>query len=112
VIREQHSGDPLQHFHVFKRGALTVVGFEMKHLAQGQDSQACHDQLSLLLQTENCRNLVVDLSKVDMMSSWILGVLVALRNRGVDVFVYRPSVEMRQELRLTHIDQLIRVRGE
>jgi len=49
---------------------------------------------------------------VPVVSSWILGVLAAIRNHGVQVELYHPSADMREVLDVTHLDQFLHVRNQ
>jgi anti-anti-sigma regulatory factor len=100
-----------RYFHVFKRGQLTVIGFEGKHLASSLRATDCLHYLLQVLDDTGCQILVVDLAEVEAISSWILGVLAAVRKRGIEVHVYHPSLGIREILDATHFDELLKVRG-
>jgi hypothetical protein len=71
------------YFHVYKTGKLTVVGFEAKHLSEPQCQAACRDQLLRLTGSHACKTLVVDLMDVSVVSSWVIGVLAAVKKYGL-----------------------------
>lgn len=58
-----------------------------------------------------CEVLVVDLLDVGIISSWILGVLAAIKKSGVQVELYHPSPEMQDVLKVTNLDNYLHVRG-
>lgn len=99
-----------RYFHVFKRGAVTVIGFEAKHLADRNSLDACRDSLLTLVDKQLCQILVVDLSDVGLISSWILGVLASVQQRGIEVHLYHPNPEMEGVLHVTKLDELMKVR--
>ena len=99
-----------EYFHVFKTGRLTVIGFEGKQLSDFSSVSTCRDSLLNLLDGPECELLVVDLMDVGVVSSWLLGVLAAVRQRGIEVHVYHPSKEIRRVLNSTRFDELMTVR--
>lgn len=99
-------------FHLYKRGRLSVVGFDGRRLNDPRQATACRDQLLHLVEHHDCQVLVVDLTEVDIVSSWILGILAAIKRCGVDVQLYHPSPEIRGVLSVTHLDELLTVRHE
>jgi len=100
------------HFHVYKTGKLTVVGFDAKHLSEPSSQAACRDELLLLVGNHACEALVVDLMDVSVVSSWVIGILAAVKKHGVDVELYHPSADIREILRTTHLDDLLHIRHD
>ena len=98
-------------YHVYKRGKLTVVGFDGRRLNDESQASQARDQLLHLIDHHDCQVLVVDLMDVSIVSSWILGILAAIKQQGVDVQLYHPSEEIRDVLSVTHLDQMLPVRG-
>lgn len=101
-----------QGFHIFKRGKLTVIGFDGRLLNEAAHANACRDRLLDLVDHHDCQVLVVDLMEVGIVSSWILGILAAIKQHGVDVQLYHPSPEIRDVLSVTHLDSMLSVRHE
>lgn len=97
-------------FHVYKRGKLTVIGFDGRVLNNTSQAGKCRDHLLELVDHHDCQVLAVDLMDVDIVSSWILGILAAIKSRGVDVQLYHPSPEIRGVLSVTHLDEMLPVR--
>lgn len=97
-------------FHVFKRGKLTVIGFDGRLLNNSSHANECRDRLLELIDHHDCQVLVVDLMEVGIVSSWILGILAAIKQHGVDVQLYHPSPEIRDVLSVTHLDSMLPVR--
>lgn len=100
-----------RYFHVFKQGKLTVIGFEGKHLANSPRAADCVRNLLQILEETGCRVLVVDLMQLEIVSSWILGVLATVRRCGIKVHVYHPSLEICDVLHATRFDELFSIRG-
>lgn len=99
-------------FHVYKTGKLTVIGFDGRGLGDPVISETCREGLLRLVDRHACEVLVVDLMDVGIVSSWILGILAAVKSRGVRVELYHPSAEIREVLSMTRLDELLHVRHE
>ncbi len=97
-------------FHVYKRGRLTVVGFDGRQLNDAVLVETCREQLLDLCNEVDCHVLVVDLMEVEIVSSWILGVLAAIHRAGVQVELYHLSPDMRGVLSQTRLDRLLHER--
>jgi anti-anti-sigma factor len=97
-------------FHVYKQGKLTVIGFDGRTLRDASQADVARDGLLELIQHHDCQVLVVDLMDVEVVSSWILGILAAIKQCGVDVELYHPSPEIRDVLSVTHLDSMLHVR--
>lgn len=99
-------------FHVFKTGKLTVIGFDGRWLSDPSAAQECREKLLSLIDEHDCEVLVVDLMDVGVVSSWVLGILAAVKSHGVQVELYHPSGEIRNVLSTTHLDELLHIRHE
>jgi anti-anti-sigma factor len=99
-------------FHVFKTGKLTVIGFDGRRLSDPAAAQECRERLLRLVDEHDCEVLVVDLMDVGVVSSWVLGILAAVKSHGVRVELYHPSGEIRNVLSSTHLDELLHIRHE
>ena len=97
-------------FHIYKSGALTVIGFSGEHLSNPEKADVILNGLMHQLEHHECEFLAVDLMNVNFVSSWILGILAAVRRTGVEVELYHPSPEVRTVLETTHLDRLLNVR--
>lgn len=98
-------------FYTYKVGRLTVIGFDGRHLSDRRPDE-CLDTLARLVSESHCQILVVDLMNVELVNSWILGVLAAIRQRGVRIELYHPSESVRQALAVTRLDEMLHVRSE
>ncbi len=99
-------------FHIYKQGKLTVVGFDGRFLADPTQIDSCREDLLQLISNHQCQVLVVDLMEVDVVSSWILGILAAIQREGIQVELYHPTHDMRGVLETTHLDRLLHIRHE
>ena len=106
-----NSPDTPELFHVYKRGRLTVIGFDGRHLDNDLYSETVRQQLSWLVDHHDCEMLVVDLMDVKTISSWILGVLAAIQRNGIDVELYHPSIEIQNRLNVMNLSAFLHVRG-
>lgn len=101
-----------RYFHVYKAGRLTIIGFDARHLSNPVCQDACRDRLLELIENNGCEVLVVDLMEVTPITSWVLGILAAVRRHGTTVELYHPSPVIREILETTHMNQILHVRHE
>ncbi|MEZ6067008.1 MAG: STAS domain-containing protein [Planctomycetaceae bacterium] len=99
-------------FHVYKQGQLTIIGFDGKALTDPRQEIACRDELLRMIDHADCQILAVDLMQVPVISSWILGILAAIKQKGVQVELYHPNPQMRDVLSVTRLDELLHVRHD
>ena len=91
-------GDPVDRnpfFHVFKHGRLTVIGFDARHVDSPAAAPQCQQELLDLVDDEACDILAVELMGLGVVSSWILGILAAVRARGIEIHLYHPTGELK-----------------
>ncbi len=100
------------YLHVFKTGRLTIVGFTAIEALRQEHVDECRKRLEQLVDEHGCQELIVDLYELPIVSSWILGMLASLQKSGPRVHLYHPSPEIRNVLRVTHLDQILDVRCE
>lgn len=100
------------YFHVYKTGRLTVVGFDARHLADPQCQESCCDEMLRLIEDHSCEFLVVDLMDVSLVTSWVIGILAAVKKHGIRVELYHPSPVIREILSTTHLDDLLHIRHD
>lgn len=95
---------------VYQTGELTVVGFG------GQDvpDEVCianyRDQLFKLIGEHKCKVLAFDLTGVTLVPSGMLGLLTSLRNKVERIELYNPSVDVREVLHMTRLDQFFDIK--
>lgn len=99
-----------QILHVYKAGRLTVIGFEGRDLLEPRAADEIKRALLELVNSSECQILAVDLMDVGIVSSWILGILAAVRQRGTRVELYHPSQEIREVLTTTQLNRMLHVR--
>jgi anti-anti-sigma regulatory factor len=100
----------LPFFHLYKTGKLTVIGFDGKHLADPDVATDVRDSLLELLKCSPCQLLAVDLMEVELVSSWILGILAAVHQSGINVQLYHPNAHLQEVLETTRLDSILPVR--
>ncbi len=97
-------------FHIYEESGTTVMGFSGRYLSDSNTADQIQDRLLSMLSKHECDVLVVDLLDVGIVSSWVLGMLAAVKQRGVDVQLYHLSKEIREVLDVTSLNRLLHVR--
>lgn len=104
---------PIHHevLRVYETGPLTVVGFGggSGELPESIDLAECREEIVELLKLHDCKDLAFDLTGVRYVPSGMLGLLASLRKLGIQVHLYNPSVDVREVLQITHLDQLFKI---
>lgn len=98
-------------FHVYKSGTGTLIAFSAFQMTRPDDAQRHVDDLMELLEAHDCQELVVDLSGIGIVSSWILGVLASIKQQGPKVSLYYVSPEIQEVLAVTNLNRLLEVRN-
>ena len=93
-------------------GRLTVNRIRGRHLAEPKVQEACRRSISELIDDHTCEILAVDLMDVTPITSWVLGILAAVRRRGIAVELYHPSAVIREILQTTHMNDILHVRHD
>ena len=88
---------------VYQAGEVTVVGFDGKDVPDEVCIAAYRDHLFRLIDEQHCRLLAFDLTGVSLIPSGMLGLLLSLKKRGVEVELYNPSDDVREVLDVTHL---------
>lgn len=98
----------LQHemLRVYETGPVTVLGFGGGEISDPIDLGACRAELSSLLQQHQCETLGLDLTGVKYIPSSLLGMLVSLRQQGIDIHLYNPSSDVREVLQITGLERM------
>lgn len=91
---------------VYQPGALTVVGFGPRDRLDHLNLADCREEMFELIRQQNCRMLAIDLTGIKLIPSGLLGLLVAVHQRGVSVCLFNPSDDLREVLEITKLDQL------
>ena len=90
---------------------MTVIGFEGRHLEDPEYVDSIQKHLIDMIEHHECEVLVVDLMNVGIVSSWVLGILTAIKQSGIDVELYHPTQEIQDVLDVTHLSSYLHVRG-
>lgn len=98
----------LQHemLRVYETGSVTVLGFGGGEISDRIDLGACRADLTALLHQNQCETLGLDLTGVKYIPSGMLGMLVSLRQQGIAIHLYNPSVDVREVLQITGLERL------
>lgn len=91
---------------VYRSGPLTVVGFGNRN-ALDVSVVACQNELTRVMRDSNCHTLAVDLTKVRLLASGMLGVLASIQRRGVRVLLFNASPDLADVLEITKLDRLL-----
>lgn len=91
---------------VYRSGPLTVVGFGNRN-ALDVSVVACQNELTRVMRDSNCHTLAVDLTKVRLLASGMLGVLASIQRRGVRVLLFNASPDLAEVLEITKLDRLL-----
>jgi anti-anti-sigma factor len=106
--------DPMEHFsdvvHVQQAGKLIVLAFAQHDIPGYERVVDCRDAIVNLIEEHHCEVIAFDLTGVPFLPSGILGLLVSLRRLGVQVHLYNPSDHIRKVLRVTKLDEDIKIR--
>jgi len=94
---------------VYQAGQLTVIGFGGREVLDDMNVAECRDELVQLIREHNCNVLALDLTRVRLVPSGLLGLLASIRKQGIEVHLYNPSADIREVLEITKLDELLQV---
>lgn len=95
---------------VYQTGELTVVGFGGQDVPDEVCIAVYRDQLFKMVDDYNIKVLAFDLTGVTLVPSGMLGILTSLRTKVERIELYNPSVDVREVLRMTRLEQLFVVK--
>jgi len=95
---------------VYQVGQVTVLGFGGQKILEQLNIADCRSQITELVKNCDCQTLAFDLTGIQLIPSGMLGLLVSLRDLGVEVQVFNPSEDVLEVLQVTELDRLISVR--
>jgi len=101
--------DEGQILEVYQTGPMTVVGFGGQEILDQIDIGSCRDELIELVKQHNAQTLAFDLTGVKLVPSGLLGLLASLRQLEIEVHLCNPSVDVREVLSVTCLDQVLQV---
>lgn len=95
---------------IYQTGELTVVGFGGQDVPDEVCIAAYRDQLFQLVKDHGCKVLAFDLTGVTLIPSGMLGVLTSLRSKVQRLELYNPSVDVREVLHMTRLENLFEIK--
>ena len=97
---------------VYESGPRTRVGFVGGELPHFADDPACRDELLRIIRRNRCRQVMFELGGLRGVNSSLVALLLLPVRNGVEVSVAQPSRHLREVLRITQVDRIIRVEDE
>ncbi|MBW3541274.1 MAG: STAS domain-containing protein [Planctomycetes bacterium] len=101
--------DDLEVLRVLEPGERTVVSLGDVEFPDEVVLERCRADLDRLLADGHVRTLAFDLDGVVIIPSTMLGLLLTVRGRGVQVELINPSPDVREVLRITRLESRFRV---
>ncbi|MEQ9411543.1 MAG: STAS domain-containing protein [Fuerstiella sp.] len=103
--------DEAQHdsFIVLESGALSLIQFTPAIALPATDTNDVQTELLEFITRHDCQKLVIDLSNTVYMPSRILGVLIVLCSKGVEVHLANASPDVETIMHVTKLDSRIHV---
>ena len=95
---------------VYSVGEPTVVGFGGEDVPDEACIAGYRDQLDALTTEHNTKTLACDLSGVRFVPSGMLGVLISMRKKGLNIELYNPSEDVMEVLRITKLITLFTIK--
>ncbi len=95
---------------VYATDPVVVVGFGGIAIPDDHNLSAYRDELLDLLEEHGRDELAFDLTRVVIVPSGIVGLLVSLVRRNIRVSVFNASQEVREVFEVTQISQLVTLR--
>jgi anti-anti-sigma factor len=105
-------------FTVAETGERTVVAFrDWRSSLEGYYESGgdvfiteARREIERLKSEHECKLLVIDLTSVVFMPSWLVGLLVSLRKGGLQIELLHPSASIRDMLETTKLNRFLVVR--
>ena len=96
-------------FQVREAGALSVIQFRISITAPTTNVHEVQQEISEFVAKHDCQKLVFDLSSTAYLPSNILGVLVVLSSRGIEVHLGNASKDIANVIEVTGLGKRIKV---
>jgi anti-anti-sigma factor len=96
-------------FQVRETGRLTVVRVNPDGVTDFERFEQCRDLLVPILTNAGCIVVRFDIEGIPFLASGVLGLLVSIRNAGVEIQFQNASEHVRDVLKVTRLDQLVEV---
>lgn len=90
---------------IYHAGELTVLGFGGREILHDINLANDRDEIANLVRRNHCRALAFDLTGVYSVPSGLVGILSCLIRQGLELHLYNPSLEIREILTFSKIDQ-------
>jgi hypothetical protein len=91
-------------------GSRVVVGFNSTDVPDEVCVAAYRTQLLKFVQESECTVLTFDLTGIKILPSGMLGLLVTLKKRGLEIELLNPIADIVEVLRITKLNSLFKVR--
>ncbi|HEV3298720.1 MAG TPA: STAS domain-containing protein [Planctomycetaceae bacterium] len=96
-------------FQVRETGRLSLVRVNPEGVTDFERFEQCRDELLTILKEAGCIVVRFDVEGIPFLASGVLGLVVSMRNAGVDIQIQNASEHVRDVLRITRLDQLVEV---
>jgi hypothetical protein len=93
-------------------GRRAVVGFNSQSVPDEVCIAAYRNQLLKYIQDHDCQALAFDLSGIKLVPSGMLGLLVSLKKRGLEVELLNPAADIVDVLRITRLATMFKIQPE
>jgi hypothetical protein len=90
-------------------GRRAIVGFNSKSVPDEVCIAAYRNQLLKYVQDHDCQSLAFDLSGIKLVPSGMLGLLVSLKKRGLDVELLNAAADIVDVLRITRLATMFKI---
>jgi anti-sigma B factor antagonist len=90
-------------------GQRAIVGFNSKSVPDEVCVAAYRNQLIKYVQDHDCKTLAFELAGIKILPSGMLGLLVSLKKRGLEIELLNPAVDIVDVLRITRLLQMFKV---
>jgi hypothetical protein len=108
---EANTMSELRGLRVFTKGELTIVTFEDKGFLERQSFiGVAGDHLDKIIEARDTTVLIFDLAGITALPSDMLGVLVGLQRRGIEIRLFNITKEVRVILGTMNLDSLFDIR--
>lgn len=100
-----------RHLRVTRDASSATIGFNEIDVPDELFIAGYRDQVFRLLQQHpECRVITFDFTGIKLVPSGMLGLLASVKKQGRDVEVLNPSPFVRDTLRITRLDTLLKIR--
>lgn len=96
-------------YRIDQTGEITVLAFGEDGVPDHLFYPECKQDLLSLVEKNHCRVLVFDLADVRFLASGMLGLLLWLQKRGVEVRLRNVAVPFQQTLQTLQLDRVLHI---